>query len=73
MTRGRGAIFLYAGFSPRLFSKKSHDHPKIFKYPVHVLKTERSVALRYYFEMFSFAHVVKTELSAGTGPRGGWA
>ena len=48
-------------------------HPEIFKYPVHVLKTERSVATKDYFEMFPFAHVVKTELSAGTGPRGGWA
>ena len=56
-----------------LKDQKSHDHPKIFKYPVHVLKTERSVATKEYLESFSFAHVVKTDLSAGTGPRGGWA
>ena len=73
MTRGRGAIFPYTGSCADLLFTKSHDRPKIFKYPVHVLKTERSVALRYYFETLSFAHVVKTELSAGTGPRGGWA
>ena len=73
MTRGRGAIFLYTGSSPRLPFLESHDLPKIFKYPVHVLKTERSVATKGYLKSFSFAHVVKTELSAGTGPRGGWA
>ena len=73
MTRGRGAIFLYTGFSPQVPPKKIHDHPKIFKYPVHVLKTERSVATKESLESFSFAHVVKTEPSAGTGPRGGWA
>ena len=73
MTRGRGAIFLYTGFSPKLPVTKSHDHPEIFKYSVHVLKIERSVATKEYLEYFSFAHVVKTEPSAGTGPRGGWA
>ena len=73
MTRGRGAIFLYTGSCTHVPSTKSHDGPKIFKYPVHVLKTERSGATKDYFETLSFAHVVKTELSAGTGPRGGWA
>ena len=73
MARGRVAIFLYTGSSPHLPSTKSHDRLKISKYLVHVLKTEGSVATKDYFETLSFAHVVKTELSAGTGPRGGWA
>ena len=71
--QGAGGYISVYGLLPTSAPPKIHDHHHIFKYPVHVLKTERSVALRYYFETLSFAHVVKTELSAGTGPRGGWA
>ena len=42
---GEGAIYLCTGFSPNLSAQESNDQPEIIKYPVHVLKTERSVAI----------------------------